>query len=80
MRATFLTVKQVAEQLRLSEPMVYLLCKRGDLGHHRFGNGRGTIRITEEDLAAFVERCKANHPSTNAAGLKHIKDRSSTRP
>ena len=52
---SFLTVKQVAERLQISVAMVYLLCNRGKLAYVRVGVGRGTIRIREEDLAAFVE-------------------------
>jgi len=68
----FLTAKEVAERLRISLAMVYLLCAQGKLPHLRLGLRRGTIRVRECDLAAFVEECRTKHP-TNAAGLKHIK-------
>jgi excisionase family DNA binding protein len=70
---TFLTVKQVAERLQVSQAVVYQLCAGRMIRHHRVGAGRGTIRIREEDLAAFVEGCRVEpHPSTSAGTLKHI--------
>jgi excisionase family DNA binding protein len=69
-----LTIKEAAVRLRVSVAMVYLLCSRGPLPHVRFGLGRGTIRIREEDLTAFIEGCKVEGGRpTNAAGLKHLK-------
>ncbi len=49
-----LTVKQVAERLRLSVSQVYALCGAGKLPHHRFGSGRGAIRVSEEQLAGYL--------------------------
>lgn len=70
-----LKVREAAERLRVSAATVYLLCGKGMLAHVRVGvNGKGTIRIDEADLAAFVEAGKAQGTApTNAAGLKHIK-------
>lgn len=74
---TIITIKEAAERLRVSVPLVYKLCSEGKLACIRFGTGRGTLRILEEDLAAFIEASKDNaHRLTNAAGLKHIKVRS----
>jgi len=42
-----LTVKEVAERLRVSTATVYGLCKSGKLGHVRVGN---SIRIPEAEL------------------------------
>ena len=68
-----LTVKQVAARLALSPSQVYALCASGKLPHHRFsGQGRGAIRVTEEQLAAFIEASvftsKASLPE-----LRHIR-------
>jgi excisionase family DNA binding protein len=49
------TVKEVAEQLSVSATCVYQLIAQGKLASHRFGAGRGTIRITAEDLIAYME-------------------------
>jgi excisionase family DNA binding protein len=77
----FLTVRQVAERLQVSTAVVYQLCAGRKLVHHRVGSGRGTIRIAEEDLAAFVEGCKVEpHPPANAGALKHIRTPSDGSP
>jgi excisionase family DNA binding protein len=58
-----MTVKQAAAQLECSIATVYQLCRSHKLGHYRVGaRGRGTIRITEADVAAF--RSKASAPIT----------------
>ena len=75
-----LTVREVAVRLKISLASVYQLCGQGRLPHVRFGLRRGTIRIAEQDLTAFVEACKGAHRSTNAAGLKHIKARPAGSP
>jgi excisionase family DNA binding protein len=49
---TALTVKQTAEQLRVSKATICGLCARKRLTHLRVGAGRGTIRFRPEDLAA----------------------------
>jgi excisionase family DNA binding protein len=76
-----LTIKEAAERLSVRPSTVYALCARRKLPHVRVGLARGTIRIDESDLAAFVESCKvAGQLPTNAAGLKHIKGRSAGLP
>lgn len=72
------TVKECAEILRVSPATVYQLCARRKLPHVRVGAGRGTIRIREEDLAAYL--AAAAVPSVAAATsapvmLKHLKVR-----
>ncbi len=68
----FLTVKDAASRLGCSSNLVYLLCSERQLIHHRLGTGRGTIRISEEDLRAFVDTCRV---STNPSlvNLRHIR-------
>jgi excisionase family DNA binding protein len=74
-------VKEAAEQLSVSPQTVYLLCKTGKLPHVRFGIGRGTIRITDQDLAAYVELCKQEtRQATTATALKHIRTPSAGSP
>jgi excisionase family DNA binding protein len=53
-----LTVKQVSERLNCSKALVYALCGQGLIKHIRFGLGRGTIRIEENDLLDFIELSK----------------------
>ncbi len=70
-----LTVKQAAERLSLNPATVYALCASRKLPHARIGVGRGTIRIREEDLDAFLERATVRPgppaaPSSPKAGPK----------
>ena len=77
------TVKQVAERLNITPQSVYQLIQSGKLPVHRFGKGRGTIRISQEDLDQFVEACrhvasprevpKAMPRPTRQPPLKHIR-------
>ncbi|MCA9028949.1 MAG: helix-turn-helix domain-containing protein [Planctomycetaceae bacterium] len=50
----FLTVREVAERLKISPSCVYQLVESGKLAHHRIGTGRGAIRISEDDLNNFL--------------------------
>jgi len=52
------TVKQVAQKLNITAQSVYQLIQTGKLPIHRFGKGRGTIRISQEDLDQFIESCR----------------------
>ena len=49
------TVKQVGQHLNLSIGAVYKAISCGDLECHRFGTA---IRITEEQLTAYLERTR----------------------
>jgi len=53
-----LTVQLVKERLNVSQAHVYRLIERGELSSHRIGK---SIRISEEDLEAFLKRAKV-HP------------------
>ncbi len=58
-----LTVAEVAKRLAVSTQCVYLLCADGLLPHIRVGRGRGTIRILEADLQAFIQQRRiGQHP------------------
>lgn len=52
------TVKEVAARLRVSAASIYNLIESGKLACHRIGAGRGTIRVSEEDLSAFLSGCR----------------------
>lgn len=67
-----LTVHEVAKRLTCSPALVYALCARGRLPHHRLGVGRGTIRITEEALEQFLEETRVERPCSTPMSLKHI--------
>ncbi len=51
--ARLLTVREVANLLAVSTPIVYRLCELGQLVHVRVSNA---IRIAPGDLADFIER------------------------
>jgi excisionase family DNA binding protein len=55
------TVKQFAERAEISLSLAYLLVAEGRVPHRRIGQKgkRGCIRITEDDLEAFLETAKA---------------------
>jgi excisionase family DNA binding protein len=70
-----LTVAQAAERACVSNSLVYEWCKTGVLKHARYGRPgrRGTIRIGEEDLTAFLAGCQHKaHSSVGIPALKHI--------
>jgi excisionase family DNA binding protein len=80
---SFLAVRDVARRFGVSNGCVYALIEGRLLPHVRIGQGRGTIRISEADLAEFVAK---NHvarqePTDISAApapvsrpkLKHIK-------
>ena len=50
----FLTVREVADRLKVSPGCVYALVTRTELPHLRIGLGRGTIRIREDDLERYL--------------------------
>ena len=51
----FLTVSEVAERLNVSVATVYNLVEQSRLAHHRIGVGRGAVRVSEEQLRAYLE-------------------------
>ncbi len=70
-------VSQVAERLSVSESIVYALIDAGRLACHRIGVGRGTIRVSTEDLDAYLASCRVEkgeepRPAPRPR-LKHIK-------
>ena len=74
-----LTVSQVAERLAVSSSLVYQLIESGRLGHHRIGNGRGTLRVGQADLEAYLSACHSIQKPTQPVvrrpkkRLKHIR-------
>jgi excisionase family DNA binding protein len=49
------TVAEVAEELKVSEKTVRRWEKSGDLHFHRLGR---QLRVSEHDLALFLNRCR----------------------
>lgn len=52
------TVPEIAERLRISVSSAYALIENGKLAHHRVGARNGAIRVSEDDLAAFLATCR----------------------
>jgi excisionase family DNA binding protein len=71
---TLLTVAEAAAELHISARTIYDLVHAGRLAHVRIGLGRGAIRFTREDLAAFVAASRVEaepartHGSVRRAG------------
>lgn len=63
-------VREVAERLEISHSLVYLLISEGRLRCTRHGLGRGTIRISEDQLAEYQEGA---HGKPVREELKHLK-------
>jgi excisionase family DNA binding protein len=51
----WLTVKEAAAYLNISESLVYAMVDDQCFDHARFGKGRGTIRIRLTALEQFIE-------------------------
>jgi excisionase family DNA binding protein len=54
-RSDTMKVKEAASRLEISPSLVYLLISEGKLRATRHGIGRGTLRISEDQLAAYLE-------------------------
>ena len=65
MSGHLLTIAEVAERLRIGRTTAYQLVQQGKIAAHRIGAGRGAIRISEEDLNAYLASCREqNQPSS----------------
>jgi excisionase family DNA binding protein len=64
-----LSVKAAAERLGVSAATVYQLCAAKLLPHSRVGIGRGVIRITEADIAAYLA---GHRVQAEQSKLRHI--------
>lgn len=57
---TWWTVQQLASHYGISPRTVYQAIDEGRLPAHRFGSGRGGIRIADADRMAWEMNCRAN--------------------
>ena len=55
-----LLVSEVAEMLRCAESTVYALIDQGKLAGFRIGPHRGGIRISEDDVQAYLDGARVN--------------------
>jgi excisionase family DNA binding protein len=70
-----MTVKEAAIRLEVSPATVYAMVASGRLRCYRVGNGRGAIRINEEQLAEYLraaEPVPAQAPAPRVR-LKHLR-------
>lgn len=54
-----LTVPEVAERLRVAVSTVYALVESGKLQAFRIGPHDGAIRVSEEQLEAYLNACRS---------------------
>ncbi len=66
------TVNEVAERLKVSPATIYDAASSGELPHHRIGRGRGTIRVSEEQLAEYLKKTQVKPASSPQRDLRHI--------
>lgn len=59
-----LRVPDVAKHLNCSTSLVYDLIASKRLGHHRIGRGQGGVRVSEEQLQAFLTQTEAGPERT----------------
>jgi excisionase family DNA binding protein len=57
-----LTIRQVAELLRLSESTVRTMAEQRIIPIYRVGTGRGSIRISPDDLHVYLENQREERP------------------
>ncbi len=67
-----MTVKEAAERLEISVSLVYGLLTAGRLRGTRHGLGRGTWRISEQQLAEYLEAAAEGVPAAPRRPLKHL--------
>jgi excisionase family DNA binding protein len=74
---TMLTVREVAERLKVSPGLIYALVESKKIGHHRVGRGRGRIRFSEENLADYLRGTESRPadpaPRRQPVKLKHLR-------
>jgi excisionase family DNA binding protein len=70
-------IRQVAGRLNISEPTLYRMVSRGEIGHLRVGCGRGAIRFSEEQVQAYLLRAgrgaTPDPPPAPPVRLKHLR-------
>ena len=64
-----LSTSDVAKLLKVSRSLIYELVQKGNIPSYRVGNGRGAVRISEEDVAEFL-RSKRNERVEDSVNKK----------
>lgn len=62
----FLTARQAARHLNVSQGFIYRLCANGKLRHYKLGDGQGALRIRRDDLLEFVRGCRVEKRDADA--------------
>ncbi len=77
-----LTVKEAAAELKVSPCVVYAMVTQRKLRYCRIGCGRGRIRIPDDAIGEYLERCtfgpkkpEAKPEPVPAFKLKHLRIR-----
>jgi excisionase family DNA binding protein len=70
-----LTVTEVAARLKVSRSTIYNAIEAGILPHYRIGLSRGAIRISEEQLAKFLESTKVEEGASTLVKPRDIQYR-----
>ena len=68
-------VAESAKKLEVSTSLIYDLCARGELPHVRLGSGRGTIRISESAIDAYLLRQQVTGPRSRPQVQVKLKSR-----
>lgn len=72
--ALLLTVKEVAERLRLSVSQVYALIGCGKLRCFRLSTGnQGAVRVSERQVEDFLAASESTPAASPPEGLRHIR-------
>ena len=64
------TASEIAKKLRISLACAYALVESGQLACYRIGTGRGTIRISEEQLQHYLRQALVK---SGAGTQEHIR-------
>lgn len=67
-----LTLAQVKEILNVGMPALYAMLSSGELRGMQLSGGRRMWRVSEDDLAAYVERCYQETQERIAAGSVEV--------
>lgn len=54
----FYTIADISDLLKISQSNAYALVETGKLVAHRIGVGRGTIRVSDDDLQDYLGNCR----------------------
>ena len=72
--STMMTVEEVAQRIAMSDSFVYGVIADGRLKHHRFGKGQGGIRVSEQQLAAFLADTERGGDTPNEEATRPAED------